>query len=70
VAVIREFFAPRLALFFFLFAALAWAGLVAWMKAGSALHRRWLTHAKIPFVALALALLLTAALALAIQVLN
>jgi len=49
---IREFFAPRLALFFFLFAALVWAGLYVWMMASNKPHRRWLTHARIPFVAL------------------
>jgi hypothetical protein len=67
---IREFFAPRLALFFFLFATLVWAGLFVWMMASKKQHRRWLTHAKIPFVALALSLVLTVGLAFVIQFFN
>jgi len=67
---IREFFAPRLAVFFFLFATLVWTGLYMWMMASKKQHRRWLTHAKIPFVALAISLVLTAGLAFVIQVLN
>ena len=67
---IREFFSPRVALFFFLFATLAWTGLYVWMMASKKQHRRWLTHARIPFVALAISLVLTAGLALAIQFLN
>jgi hypothetical protein len=67
---IREFFAPRLALFFFVFAALVWAGLFVWMMASKKQHRRWLTHAKIPFVALALSLVLTVGLAFVIQFFN
>ena len=67
---IREFFAPRVALFFFLFAALAWAGLYVWMMASTKQHRRWLTHARIPFVALAISLVLTVGLVFVIQFLN
>jgi len=67
---IREFFAPRLALFFFLFATLVWLGLYAWMMSSKRQHRRWLTHAKIPFVALAISLVLTVGLAFVIQFLN
>jgi uncharacterized membrane protein len=67
---IREFFAPRLALFFLLFAALVWAGLYVWMMASNKQHRRWLTHARIPFIALAISVVLTAGLAFVIQFLN
>jgi hypothetical protein len=67
---VREFFAPRLALFFFLFAALVWAGLYVWMMSSKRQHRRWLTHARIPFVAGAIALVLTVGLAFVIQYLN
>jgi len=67
---IREFFAPRLALFFFLFAALVWAGLYVWMMASNKPHRRWLTHARIPFVALGISVVLTVGLAFVIQFLN
>jgi len=67
---IREFFAPRPALFFFLFAALVWAGLYVWMMASRKQHRRWLTLAKIPFIAAAISLVLTGGLALVIQIFN
>jgi hypothetical protein len=66
----REFFAPRLALFFFLFFALVWAGLFVWMMASLKQHRRWLTHARIPFIAAAISLVLTVGLAFVIQFLN
>jgi len=67
---IREFFAPRMALFFVLFAALVWAGLYVWIMASTKQHRRWLTHARIPFIAGAISLVLTAGLAFVIQFLN
>ena len=68
---IREFFSPRVALFFFLFAVLVWTGLYAWMTMSSQTqHRRWLTHAKIPFIAAAISLVLTGGLAWVIQFLN
>jgi len=67
---IREFFAPRMALFFFLFAALVWAGLYVWMMTSAKPRRRWLTHARIPFIAGAISLVLTAGLAFVIQFLN
>jgi hypothetical protein len=67
---IREFFAPRVALFFLLFAALVWVGLYVSMMASRKPHRRWLTHARIPFVALAISLVLTVGLVFVIQFLN
>jgi hypothetical protein len=66
----REFFAPRMALFFFLFAALVWAGLTVWMMASPKQHRRWLTRSRIPFIAGAVSLVLTGGLAYVIQFLN
>jgi len=67
---IREFFAPRLALFFFVFYALLTAGLYLWMQANMKQQRRWLTHARIAFIAGAIALVMTGAFAVFIQVLN
>jgi len=37
----ESFSRPRLALFFFLFAALVWAGLYVWMDASKQAARRW-----------------------------
>jgi len=47
-----------------------WAGLYVWMMASRKQHRRWLTHAKIPFIAAAISLVLTGGLALVIQIFN
>ncbi|HEX4585828.1 MAG TPA: hypothetical protein VH183_13445 [Burkholderiaceae bacterium] len=65
---IREFFAPRLALIFFVLTALIWVGLFAWLKGSKKQHRRWLTHARLPIIAGVASLALSAALAIFVQV--
>ncbi len=65
---IREFFSPRFTMIFVALLALAWFGLFVWMKGTPEEHRKWLTHARIPFIAGAVSLTLTVALAIVVQI--
>ena len=59
---IREFASPRLWTIFAIVAALIYAGLFAWMRAGTKQQHRWLVAARLPLLAAAGALVVTVAL--------
>jgi hypothetical protein len=67
---IREFFAPRLILFFVCVFGLLWTGLFLAIKATPAQRLGWLTHARAPAAAAAASLLLTVAAAAFLQKFN
>jgi glucan phosphoethanolaminetransferase (alkaline phosphatase superfamily) len=67
---LREFFAPRVVMIFVLYFFLIWGMCVVWLKTNKRTHRKWLTHAKAPFVAAVVSFICTAVMAILLQFFN
>jgi hypothetical protein len=67
---IREFFAPRMVLFFLAIFFVVEIVILAWLNANKLKKRRWLTNAKTPLIAAFIAALSCVCVACFIQLLN